>query len=74
MILSSLLVLARSVVFAAIAFRQRSRAMVVAPPHSVRYSIGREETMTTATGALEAELRRRVQGEVRFDAFSKARI
>ena len=28
--------------------------------------------MTTATGALEAELRRRVQGEVRFDAYSKA--
>ena len=28
--------------------------------------------MTTATGALQAELRRRVQGEVRFDAYSKA--
>ena len=28
--------------------------------------------MTTATGALEAELRRRVPGEVRFDAYSKA--
>ena len=28
--------------------------------------------MTTATGGLEAELRRRVQGEVRFDAYSKA--
>ncbi len=38
----------------------------------MRYSIDGKETMTTATGALEAELRRRVQGEVRFDAYSKA--